>query len=214
MRGHSIRMIYIEFMTHQKFCRPLRNLLAVSVLLMPAIASAHPGFPGHTHGFSSGVVHPLSGLDHLLAMIAVGVFAAQRGGKMLWQLPLAFISLMAIGGLVGATGMVQVPFAEQAVAASVLFFGLLIASAAKLSLRPAVTLIGLFALFHGFAHGAEMPAAASGWIYGLGFLSMTAFLHACGVGIGLAGAKVNSQKLVRCVGSAIALCGIYLVFTA
>ncbi len=189
-------------------------LLFLAVLLLPAVASAHPGLPGHTHGFVNGFAHPLSGLDHLLAMTAVGLWAAQRGGRALWMVPLAFISVMASGGMLGMAGFGQIPLIEQAIAASVLVLGIFLAVAARLPMWASVLVIGLFAMFHGYAHGAEMPATASGLLYGLGFVLATATLHLFGIGLGLAAQKTNSMKVVRCAGVAIAACGIYLLFTA
>ncbi len=189
-------------------------LLFIAALFIPAAASAHPGLPGHTHGFANGFAHPLSGLDHLLAMTAVGLWAAQRGGRALWMVPLAFISVMAFGGALGMAGWGQIPLIDQAIAASVLVLGIFLAVAARLSMGASILVIGLFALFHGYAHGAEMPATASGLLYGLGFVLATATLHLFGIGLGLAAQKTNAMKAVRCAGVAIAACGVYLLCTA
>jgi len=183
---------------------------AGAILLMPMLAQAHPGIPGHTHGFANGLAHPLTGLDHILAMTAVGLWAAQRGGRALWMVPLAFVSVMSIGGALGMAGLGQLPWTEQAIAASVFTLGILIATAARWSLPSSMTVVGLFASFHGYAHGAEMPATASGLAYGVGFIMATAMLHLFGIGIGLAAQRMNSIKLVRVAGIAIAACGIYL----
>lgn len=185
-----------------------------AVLLAPAVAWAHPGLPGHTHGFANGFAHPLSGLDHLLAMTAVGLWAVQRGGRAIWMAPLAFVSVMTLGGMLGMLGMGEVPLMEQAIAASVLILGIFLATASRLPLSMSIFVIGLFALFHGYAHGAEMPPTASGLSYGLGFVFATATLHLCGIGIGLAAQRMNSMKLVRYAGGVIAAYGIYLIFTA
>jgi len=186
----------------------------MAVLLVPLMASAHPGFPGHTHGFANGFAHPLSGLDHLLAMTAVGIWAVQRGGRALWMVPLAFVSVMTFGGMLGMAGFGQIPLIEQAIAASVLVMGIFIATAARLPLSASVFIIGLFALFHGYAHGAEMPATASGLLYGVGFVLATTMLHLFGMGIGLAARGMNSAKAVRYGGWAIAACGVYLFLSA
>jgi urease accessory protein len=188
--------------------------LFVIALLAPAIASAHPGMPGHSHGFANGFIHPLSGLDHLLAMTAVGLWAAQRGGRALWMVPTAFVSVMALGGMLGMAGPGQIPLIDQAIAASVLVMGIFIATAARISLKASVAIIGLFALFHGYAHGAEMPATASGLAYGLGFILATALLHLVGIGLGLSAQKMNSTTLVRVTGCIIAACGLYLILNA
>lgn len=193
---------------------PGRAIFVLPLVLLPSLAQAHPGFPGHIHGFANGVMHPLSGLDHLLAMIAVGLWAAQRGGRALWLAPLAFISMMVFGGILGMTGMGRIPFVEQAIAASVLTFGILIATAKQLPLRAGLLVIGSFALFHGYAHGAEMPATASGWLYGLGFVLATSGLHLLGINLGLASQRINSSQTIRYAGGAIAVGGAYLIFAA
>lgn len=186
------------------------EILAV-LLLIPSLAQAHPN-GGAAVGFVSGVAHPLTGLDHLLAMIGVGIFAVQRGGRAIWMVPLAFISVMTLGAILGAAGLAM-PFAEKGIVASVLVLGVLIAAAVRLPLVASTILVGVFALFHGHTHGAEMPATALGWLYGLGFLLTTAGLHLSGIGLGLAARKINSEKMIRYAGGAMALCGIYLAFT-
>jgi urease accessory protein len=186
-----------------------RILLALPVFFLPSLALAHPGFPGHTHGFANGLAHPLSGLDHVCAMIAVGLWAAQRGGRALWLVPLAFVSVMALGGMLGMAG-IALPFAEQGIVASVLILGILITASVRLSLAASVLIVGAFALFHGYAHGAEMPATASGLAYGIGFMAATAGLHLCGIGVALGARQFGSAQLVRCTGGAIAACGVYL----
>jgi urease accessory protein len=190
-----------------------RSLPLLGIFLLPALGQAHPGIPGHAHGFSGGLTHPLSGLDHILAMIAVGLWAAQRGGRALWAVPLTFVSVMALGGLLGMTGGL-LPFAGIGIAASVLILGILIAACIRLPLPESVFVIGLFALFHGFAHGAEMPSAVSGLDYGTGFLLATAGLHFCGISLGLVAKQRCSMRLVRYAGIAIAACGLYLCLTA
>lgn len=189
-------------------------LLFCATLFVPAIASAHPGLPGHTHGFANGFAHPLSGLDHLLAMTAVGLWAVQRGGRALWMVPLAFVSVMTLGGILGMAGFGQIPLLEQAIAASVLVLGIFLAVAARLSLPASIAIVGLFALFHGYAHGAEMPATSSGLLYGAGFILATVLLHLCGIGLGLAAQRMNAMKTVRYTGWAMAACGVYLIFNA
>jgi urease accessory protein len=190
------------------------RLVFLTMLLAPAIASAHPGLPGHTHGFANGIMHPLSGLDHMLAMTAVGLLAVQRGGKAIWMMPLAFVSAMVFGGMLGMMGWGEFPLLEQAIAATVFTMGIMMATATRMPLSSCIPMVGLFALFHGYAHGAEMPATSSGLLYGLGFILATAFLHVCGISMGLAAQKLNSMKFVRYSGLLIAACGIYLIFTA
>ncbi|HUA66609.1 MAG TPA: HupE/UreJ family protein [Alphaproteobacteria bacterium] len=192
--------------------RAVFTTVLLAAALTPVVASAHPGFPGHTHGFINGVMHPLSGLDHLLAMTAVGLWAAQQGGKALWRIPLAFLSAMVLGGIVGMIGLGQFPMIDQGIAATVFVMGILIATTNRLSVGAGAVLAGLFALFHGYAHGAEMPATASGLFYGAGFVLATAALQLLGISMGLLARKTNSMRLVRIGGCAIAVCGIYLVF--
>jgi urease accessory protein len=189
-----------------------RSLFLLPFLLLPSLAQAHPNH-GSATGMASGLAHPFSGLDHLCAMIAVGLWAAQRGGRALWTVPLAFISVMTLGAMVGMGGL-QVPYAEQGIVASVLILGLLIAGAVRLPLAASVILVGLFAVFHGYAHGAEMPATASGFAYGAGFVIATATLHLLGIGVGISAQKLTTEKTVQYAGGAIAVCGVYLMFAA
>ncbi|HUZ07420.1 MAG TPA: HupE/UreJ family protein [Candidatus Paceibacterota bacterium] len=190
----------------------VKRVLPLSlILLVPTLAQAHPGLPGHTHGFTNGVLHPLTGLDHICAMLAVGLWAAQRGGRAVWLVPATFVSVMIAGGMLGMGG-VGIPYIEQGIAASVLVLGLLIAAAVRLPVAASMAVVGLFALFHGYAHGAEMPATASGLAYGLGFVLATIGLHLTGIGLGLAGQKIVSAQFVRCLGGAIAACGVFLCF--
>jgi urease accessory protein len=188
------------------------TLLATA--LTPLVASAHPGLPGHTHGFINGVMHPLSGLDHFLTMTAVGLWAVQQGGKTIWQVPLAFLSAMVLGGIVGMIGLGQFPMMDQAIAATVLVMGILIAAARQLPATVGASLVGLFALFHGYAHGAEMPSTASGLLYGAGFVFATGMLHLLGIGMGLVARRTQSMRLVCIGGFAVAACGIYLMVSA
>lgn len=186
--------------------------LVVSLLLLcPFMAQAHPGVPGHVHGFAEGLAHPLTGLDHICAMIAVGLWAAQRGGRFLWLVPLTFVSVMTVGGLIGMSGF-QIPFVEQGIAASVLVLGILIAAALRLPLSASAALVGVFALFHGLAHGAETPVSVSGLSFAAGFVLATAVLHLAGIGIGLLPRKLGGTQIVRYVGGAIAVYGLVLCF--
>ena len=145
-------------------------------------------------------------------MIAVGLWAAQMGGRSLWAVPLTFVSVMALGGALGTAGF-QIPFVEKGIIISVLTLGVLIAASARLALAPSIILVGLFAIFHGHAHGAEMPPTASGLEYGIGFIFATAMLHLCGIGIGIGIQRLASTSFVRFAGVAIALCGAYLWFS-
>ncbi len=184
----------------------LTRLLALAAFALPVFAHAHPGHEGHelTWDFTSGAIHPLSGWDHLLAMIAVGLWAAQLGGRSRWLVPTAFVSVMTLGALLGHAGF-TLAGVEQGIAASILILGLLIAAAVKLPALASMAIVGAFALFHGVAHGAEMPASASGLSYGFGFLASTILLHVIGLGLGLA--LKNQEKVARFAGGAVAIAG-------
>ena len=184
----------------------LTRFLTLAAFALPVLAHAHPGHEGHelTWDFTSGALHPLSGWDHLLAMIAVGLWAAQLGGRSRWLVPAAFVGVMTLGALLGHVGF-AIPGVEQGIAASILVLGLLIACAVKLPAIACMAIVGTFALFHGVAHGAEMPATASGLSYGIGFITSTAFLHIFGLGLGVA--LRNQEKVARIAGGAVAVAG-------
>jgi hydrogenase/urease accessory protein HupE len=129
--------------------------LAAALALVPTAAFAHPGI-GEMHGFTHGFAHPLGGLDHMLAMVTVGIFAWQLGGRALWLVPAAFVAAMALGGTLAMTG-VPVPMVETGIAASVIVLGATVALGIKAPVAIAMGLVGLFAIFHGHAHGSEMP---------------------------------------------------------
>jgi urease accessory protein len=189
----------------------LSRFFALAAFVLPVLAHAHPGHEGHdlTWDFTSGAVHPLSGWDHLLAMIAVGLWAAQLGGRNRWFVPTAFVSIMVLGAALGHAGL-NLSGLEQGIAASILVLGLLIAGSVKLPTFASLALVGVFALFHGVAHGAEMPSSSSGLSYGFGFVVATILLHL--VGLGLGSALKNHQKAARFAGGAVAIAGA-LAFT-
>jgi urease accessory protein len=186
----------------------LTTLTAVFVLA-PAIALAHAGH-GDTSGLMHGLTHPITGIDHVLAMVAVGVLSAQLSGRALWLVPLSFVGVMAVAGGFGMAG-IQLPFAEAGIALSVIVLGLAVAFRLNLPVLAAMALVGFFAVFHGYVHGAEMPAAASGLPYAAGFVGATALLHGVGVGlgllVGLEGGKLG-RRVVQAGGGAMALLGI------
>jgi urease accessory protein len=177
-------------------------------LLTPVLARAHP-LPGEAHGFASGFNHPLHGSDHILAMIAVGLWAAQLGGRSRWLVPAAFVTLMAVAGALGMAGF-RLPMVETGILISILALGLLIALAVRLPVVAAMTVAGVFAIFHGHAHGVEIPSTASAPAYGLGFVVATAALHALGIGLGLLAQKRVTAPILRYAGVAIALAGVGL----
>lgn len=184
------------------------TLALVAVILSPRFAFAHVGV-GPAHDLLHGLEHPLTGLDHILAMFAVGLWAAQRGGRALWLVPLTFVGIMTIGGALGMAH-VSIPFAEQGIVLSVILLGVFVAAAVRLPLAVSAAIVGVFALAHGYAHGLEIPSSASGISYALGFAAATALLHATGISFGLAMRQMNSAQLVRLTGVAIAVCGLYL----
>lgn len=187
-----------------------RSTLSAVLLLAAAMpAYAHVG-AGTVWSFTAGFSHPLSGLDHMTAMIAVGLWAALKGDKATWAWPLAFVSVMLAGGVLGMLH-VPMPFVEPAILASVVALGLLVALAVDLPVSAGVAVIGLFALFHGYAHGAEVPENVGGLGYMAGFAVATALLHAVGIAAGL-GLGWRFRGLARAAGAACAAIGAGLAF--
>ena len=188
-----------------------RSAAAAILVLLPGAALAHPGHDAG--GFAHGVMHPLGGLDHVLAMVAVGLYAALLGGRALWLVPATFVGVMAIGGAVGAAGY-PLPYTEIGIALSVIVLGLAVALRASLPTLAAMALVGLFAIFHGHAHGAEMPADAAAVSYATGFMLATALLHGAGIAIGLAAGRLAERggwRVAQVAGGAIALAGVALL---
>lgn len=186
-----------------------RNTLILGLLLcLPSLAHAHVGV-GQAGGFGHGFGHPLGGFDHICAMVAVGLWAAQTGGRAIWAVPLTFVTVMAFGGFLGMLH-VGIPFIETGIVISVLTLGVFIAAAVRMPLIASILIVGLFATFHGHAHGEEMPETASGLAYAIGFVLATALLHAIGIGLGVGIQKISKPMVVRFAGVAIVLCGIYI----
>lgn len=188
--------------------RLFAGLAGLSTLLLPSLAFAHTGV-GATHGFWHGFSHPLTGLDHILAMVMVGVFAFQLGGRAVWAVPAAFVGVMAVGGALGVAG-IPLPFVELGIALSVIVLGAVVALNLRAPVAAAMALVGFFALFHGHAHGAEMPESAGGLAYGLGFMLATALLHAAGVGAGFGLARTGERSpwLTRAAGGFASVLGV------
>lgn len=180
--------------------------LSAALLLLPQAALAHPGH-GEAAGLARGFLHPLGGADHVLAMVAVGLLAGLRGGRALLALPAAFLALMAAGAGLGAAGL-PLPFAETGIALSIVAFGLAAMVGLRLPVAALAALVGGFAVFHGYAHGAEMPETASGLTYGLGFLAGTALLHAAGIGLGLIAARARGLRTAPVLGGALVASGL------
>ena len=182
--------------------------LAVILALISAPASAHL-LGMHGAGFEAGVAHPFTGLDHMLAMLAVGIWATQQGGRALWAIPLAFVGMMSLGGMLALTGM-QLPLVETGIATSLLVLGLLVAFSTRLPIAAGATLTGLFALFHGYAHGTEIPLATSPAGYALGFMAATAALHGIGIALGKY-MKQGSLPWLQLSGTAVAATGVWFM---
>ncbi|MGE0022166.1 MAG: HupE/UreJ family protein [Hyphomicrobium sp.] len=174
-------------------------------------AAAHVG-AGEAHGFMHGLAHPIGGLDHVLAMVAVGLLAAGLGGRAIWMVPAAFLVMMAAGGLLGMAH-VALPYVELGIAASVVVLGIAVALRLPMPTATAMALVGFFAVFHGFAHGAEMPVDASAAGYAAGFILATALLHAIGVALGLAIGRAGraGANVSQVGGAAVSLAGLALI---
>lgn len=187
--------------------------LAVPLLFMaPAPALAHEG-TGLAGGFTAGFVHPLTGLDHLLAMVSVGVWGAFLGRPLVVALPVIFPSVMVLGAGAAMLG-VGLPPVEIGIAASVLVLGLMILFAVRAPVWLACCIVGLFGLFHGYAHGLELPSAADPVGYSAGFVLCTGMLHVSGIAIGMLNGSRAGNLALRAAGAAVALCGIFFGFGA
>ncbi len=182
-----------------------RTFALAALGLFAGTASAHTGDHAVT-GFVSGLGHPLLGLDHLFAMVAIGLWAAQQGGRALWAVPAAFVGAMLVGGGLAWSGS-ALPQVETALALSVLVLGLLIATRRQWAVPAGMALAAGFAVFHGYAHGLEMPLAASPAQYGLGFVLATLGLH----GLGIVGSVIG-RRTVQLAGAGIAATGLALIF--
>lgn len=177
--------------------------------LMAAPVFAHTGEHAGS-GFVSGFLHPLLGPDHVVAMVAVGLWGAQLGKPALWLLPVVFPLVMALGGMVGVAGL-PLPGVEVGIAVSAVVLGLMVALAARPPLGVAVVLVGIFAIFHGYAHGAELPEAVNPATFALGFVIATGLLHAAGVAFGLIHRWPSGAAVLRVGGAGIAAAGAYFL---
>jgi urease accessory protein len=178
-------------------------LLAVSAA-DPVLAHTGDGFSG---GFTGGFAHPIFGLDHVAAMVAVGLWGAFLGPPAIWLLPIVFPLVMAFGGVLGILGL-PLPGVETGIALSALVLGLMVALAAQPPLWIAAVLVGGFAIFHGYAHGAELPPGANAVAYSTGFVVATGMLHLAGISFGLLARWPAGRVAVRMAGGAIALAGV------
>lgn len=180
------------------------RLFALSLLLASGAAGAHTGHGAS--GLVAGLAHPFGGMDHLLAMLAVGLWAAQTGGRRIWLLPVAFMGMLALGAGIAQfhPALTQI---EPGIAASVLVLGLLVARASRFALPASLALTASFGLIHGYAHGAEMPGTVAPAAYALGFLAATAALHLTGIALGVA----SRERYARLAGIGIAASGMWML---
>ena len=191
-------------------------LKRISLALAITAAATLPAFahldPAEHGSFAAGFSHPLFGLDHILAMVAVGLWAAMQGGRAVWTVPAAFVGTMAVGFAAAIAG-VPLPFVEPVILASVIFIGIAIALALPIPTGAVAAMVGFFAFFHGHAHGGELGEAGA-WQFAFGFIIATAVLHAAGICLGLALARFGGKALSRILGAATALGGLWLAFGA
>ncbi|BCH24013.1 protein hupE [Mesorhizobium sp. L-8-3] len=185
--------------------RALAPLCGLAALMMTGPVLAHTE-TGHASGFLSGFFHPLFGPDHVVAMVAVGLWGAFLRAPALWLLPIVFPLVMALGGALGIA-QIEVPAVETGIALSAVILGLCVAFAFKPPLWVAAIIVGAFAIFHGHAHGAEMPDAADAMSYALGFVIATGLLHLCGIAFGALARWPSGTVLVRSAGGLIAVAG-------
>ncbi len=183
----------------------------VALLALPSPLAAHEG--GAAAGLLSGLLHPISGLDHVLAMLAVGIWGAQMGPPAIWVLPVTFPMVMAFGGMLSLVG-VPVPGVEIGIGLSALLLGSMVALERRPDLRVAAALVGFFAFFHGYAHGAELPEGQSGILYSIGFVVSTGTLHASGIGVGLIHRWERGRRALRIAGAGIAAGGAWFTWLA
>jgi len=180
--------------------------LVIALSLLAGVAGAHEG-GGLAGGFTSGLMHPILGWDHVVAMVAVGLWGAFLGSPAIWILPVVFPLVMAFGGALGVMG-VPLPAVETGIATSAVVLGAMVALAARPPLWIAAVIVGVFAIFHGHAHGTELPDAANPLAYSVGFVIATGLLHLCGIGFGLLVRWPAGRVAVRAGGVAIALAGV------
>jgi urease accessory protein len=187
-----------------------RWMAFVFLVRLPALAFAHVGQGDISGGFLAGLEHPVFGLDHVVAMVAVGIWGAQLRAPAIWVLPVTFPLVMSFGGVLGGLG-VPIPGIEIGIAASAIVLGTMIALAARPPLWVAAAIVGTFAIFHGYAHGAELPESANAISFAMGFVIATGSLHALGILIGVINKWPVGVKILRGGGVLIALCGVYFL---
>jgi urease accessory protein len=201
-------------MTNLKTSPSIRSLAVAALLMVCAgAAGAHSDAAGMAGGFMSGFLHPLLGWDHVIAMVAVGLWGAFLGMPALWLLPVVFPLVMTVGGALGVMG-VPLPAVETGIALSAVALGAVVAAALRPPLWVAAVLVGVFAIFHGHAHGTELPDAADPVAYSLGFVMATGLLHLAGIALGLVTRWPAGITAVRAVGAGIAVGGLGFLFHA
>jgi urease accessory protein len=196
----------------EKYQLFVRQLFFAAILLWPAIVWAHVG-SGEAGGFLTGIQHPISGLDHVLAMIAVGLWGAQLGHPAVWLLPVAFPMMMACGGMLGLMG-IPLPGVEVGIAVSAVVLGVMVLVEVRPPLLASLGIVAFFAIFHGHAHGTELPEGQSGLLYSMGFVMATGCLHAVGITIGLVHRWEAGRMALRGAGSVVLMGGIYFLWKA
>ena len=200
-------------MIHDRATHPSREALLALLLLLAATPVWAHEQSGQAAGFLTGLKHPVSGLDHVLAMISVGLWGAQLGSPAVWLLPVVFPMVMAFGGFLGLLG-VPLPGTEVGIAVSAILLGIMVALEARPPVWAAAALVGFFGIFHGYAHGTELPAGENALLYSVGFVIATGCLHAIGIGIGVAHRWDAGRIALRVAGATVALAGVYFLWGA
>ncbi len=186
-----------------------RLMLSLAALLVTTAAQAHSD-QVTTGGFVAGYLHPLTGLDHLLAMVAVGIWGATLRAPLIWALPVVFPLLMVVGGVLGIAG-VPLPYVEPGIALSVVMLGAAIAALWRAPVPVAIAIVAVFGVLHGHAHGTELPGSAAPAAYAAGFVVSTGLLHLAGIALGTLQSLRYGSELMRAMGGAIALTGLWLL---
>jgi len=189
-----------------------RRIALIAAALSPSIALAHVE-TGQAAGFLAGLAHPVTGMDHVLAMIAVGLWGAVLGPPAIWVLPVAFPLVMALGGLMGLLG-IPVPGVEFGIAISAIVLGAMVLAEARPPIWLAALIVAFFAVFHGHAHGRELPEGTSALLYSLGFVAATGLLHAVGILLGAARRWPAGRQALRAAGAGVALAGLFFLWRA
>jgi len=200
-------------MIQGRAARPPAEVVLALLLLLAAVPAAAHEQSGQAAGFLIGLKHPVSGLDHVLAMISVGLWGAQLGTPAVWLLPVVFPMVMAFGGFLGLLG-VPLPGTEVGIALSAILLGLMVALEARPPVWVAATLVGVFGIFHGYAHGTELPAGENALLYSVGFVMATGGLHAIGIGLGVAHRWTVGRVALRIAGALVAIAGVFFLWGA